>query len=72
MRSFVKIKPSQISQITFSFTNIGQSRPCREFSTSQICVLTLFAKIKLSQKISEFTVFGVMCHFQAEPESCYR
>ena len=43
MRSFVKIKSSRIGEITLSFTRI--SHPCHEFSTPQICVLTLFAKI---------------------------
>ena len=32
------------------YTDIGISRPCHEFSTTQICVLTLFAKIKFSRK----------------------
>ena len=50
MRSFVKIKSPQIGEITLSFTDLSKSRPCREFLTSQICVLTLFAKIKFSQK----------------------
>ena len=34
-----------------SFTDVGKSRPSREFLTSQICLLTLFAKI------SEFIVY---------------
>ena len=46
MRSFVKIKSSRIGEITKPFTDIGKSRPSCEFFTSQICVLTLFAKIK--------------------------
>ena len=50
MRSFLKIKSSRIGEITLSFSDIGKSRPCREFSMSQICVLTLFAKIKFSRK----------------------
>ena len=29
--TFVKIKSSQIGEITLSFTYIGKSRPCREF-----------------------------------------
>ena len=29
-----------------SFTDIGKSCPSRDFLTSQICILTLFAKIK--------------------------
>ena len=49
MRSFVKIKPSQIGEIILSFTDIGKSRSCRDFLTSQICVLTLFAKIVFSE-----------------------
>ena len=55
MRSFVKMKSSQIGEITLLFTDIGTSHPCREFSASKICVLTLFAKNNLA-KISEFTV----------------
>ena len=50
MRSFVKMKSSRIGEITIPFTDIGKSRPCREFLTSQICVLTLFANIKCSRK----------------------
>ena len=36
MRSFVKINSSRIGEITLSLTDIGISRPCHEFSTSQI------------------------------------
>ena len=46
----MKIKSSQIGKITLSFTDISKSCPCREFLTSQICVLTLFVKIKFLQK----------------------
>ena len=46
----MKIKSSQIDKFTLSFADISKSRPCREFLTSQICVLTLFAKIKFSLK----------------------
>ena len=49
LRCFVQIKPSQVDEITLSFTDIGKSRPCREFLTSQIYVITLFAKIEYSQ-----------------------
>ena len=50
MQSFVKIKSSQSREITLSITDIGKSCPSREFLTSQVCLLTLFAKIKFSQK----------------------
>ena len=44
MRSFVKIKPLGIGDITLSFTDIGKSYPVRDFFTSQMCLLTLFSK----------------------------
>ena len=50
MRSFVKIKSSQNSEITLLFTDIEKSCPSRELLATQICLLTLFAKIKLSRK----------------------
>ena len=37
-------------EITMSFTDVGKSCPSHEFLMSQMCFLTLFAKI------SEFTV----------------
>ena len=45
----MKIKSLRNSEITLSFTDIGQSCPSHEFLTLQICLLTLFAKIKLLQ-----------------------
>ena len=59
MRSFTKIKPSQFSEITLSFTDIGESCPYCEFSKSQICVLTLFAKIKFSQKFPNLQYLNI-------------
>ena len=50
MRSFVKIKPSRNGKITLSFIEIGKSCLNREFFTSLICLLMLFAKIKFSRK----------------------
>ena len=50
MRSFVKIKPSRNGEITLSFIGGGKSCLSREFLTSQICLLTLFVKIKFSLK----------------------
>ena len=38
MRSFVKIKPSQIGDITLVFTDICKSCPVRDFLTSQMCL----------------------------------
>ena len=50
MRSFVKIKPSRNGKITLSFIDIGKSCLNREFLSSLICLLILFAKIKFSRK----------------------
>ena len=50
MRSLVKIKSSRIGEITLPLTDMGKSRPCRDFLTSKICGLTLFVNIKLSRK----------------------
>ena len=63
MRSFVKIKSSRIGEITLSFTDISKSCPCHEFLTSQICVLTLFAKIKFSRKFPNLQLlYFFLCH----------
>ena len=59
MRSFLKIKSSRIGALTLLFTNKGKSCPVRNFFTYQMCLLTLFAKIKYREKISEFTVFVI-------------
>ena len=50
LRSFVKIKSSRNGEINMSFTDKGKSCPCCKVLTSQICLLTLFAKIKFSLK----------------------
>ena len=46
----MKIKSSQNGDITLSFVNMTKSCPSREFIMSQICLLTLFAKITFSRK----------------------
>ena len=50
LRSYMKIKSSRNGELTLSFTDICKSCLSRDFSISQICLLTLFAKIKFSQK----------------------
>ena len=47
---FRENKSSQNGRITLSFTDIWKLCLSREFLASQICLLTLFAKIKLSRK----------------------
>ena len=59
MRSFFKIKSSRIGEISIPFTDIGKSRPCREFLMSQICVLTLFAKIKSGENFGIYSIVTV-------------
>ena len=53
MRSLVKIKSSRNAEITQSFTEIGKSCPSLEFLASQMCILTLLAKIKFSRKFPD-------------------
>ena len=48
--SFVKIKPLHNDEITL--TDKGKLCPSPDFLTSQICLLTLFGKIKFSIKFS--------------------
>ena len=50
-----KLNPREIAK-PLSFTDIVKSCLSCEVWTSQICLLTLFTKIKFSRKISEFTV----------------
>ena len=50
MRSFVKIKPSRNGKITLSFIDTGKPCLSGDFSTSLVCLLMLFAKIKFSRK----------------------
>ena len=58
MRSFVKIKASRNGEITLSFTDICKSCLSREFLMSQICLLTLFTKIKFSRKFPNLQYFS--------------
>ena len=57
MRSFVKIKSSRLREITLLFTDISKSRPYCEFLTLQICVLTLFAKIKFCEHFRIYSTY---------------
>ena len=61
----MKIKPSRNGKITLSFIDIGKPCLSREFFTSLICLLMLFAKIKFSRKfpnlqysVDKYDIFG--------------
>ena len=58
---FVKIKSSRNGEIILSLSDIGKSCHGRDFFTSQICLLTLFAKIDFSQKISNLQMYSIEC-----------
>ena len=62
MRSFVTNKPSRIGEITLSFTDIGKSGSSCEFLTPQICLLTIFAKIKFSRKFPNLQYYLLCSH----------
>ena len=55
MRSFVKIKPSRIGDITLSVTDIGKSYPVRDFYVANMS-FNAIRENKIHAKISEFTV----------------
>ena len=59
MRNFTKINPGEITK-SLAQSLVGESCSSREFLTSQICTLTLFAKKKriysISQCIAEYKV----------------
>ena len=47
----MKIKLSPYGEIILLFIDIGISCPGPEILTLQICLITLFVKLKLSQKL---------------------
>ena len=55
MRSFVKTKPSQIGDITLSFTDIGKTCPVHDFYVTNVS-FNAIRENKILAKISEFTV----------------
>ena len=61
MRSFVKIKFSGNGDIALPFTDLGKSCPSRDLLTSQVCLLTLFAKIKFSRKFPDLQYAQSVC-----------
>ena len=56
MRSFVKIKPSRIGDITLSFTDISKSCIVRDFFYVASVSFNAIRENKILAKISEFTV----------------
>ena len=68
MRSFMKINSSQNGNITLSFIDIGKSRPSHNLLMSQICLLTLFEKIKFSRKFPNLQYLITNCHYAVTPK----
>ena len=61
MRSSMKIKSLRNGKITLSTTDIGKSYPSSETFQSQVCLLTLFAKIKFSLKFPNLQYKNFAC-----------
>ena len=58
--AYAKLGENKILQrITLPFTNIGKSCPSGNFLSSQICLKSLFAKIKLSRKFPDLQYLSV-------------
>ena len=71
MRSFVKIKPSRIGDITLSFTDIGKSCPVRDFLRRKCVFSTLLAKMKFSRKFPNLqyqlcVAYRIRCRIESE------
>ena len=56
MRSFLKINPSRIGDITLSFADIRKSCPVRDLYVPNV-FFNAIRENKILMKISEFTVF---------------
>ena len=70
MRSFVKIRPSRNGEIIMLFTDLGKSYSSRDCLTSQIRLLTLFAKIHFRENFRIYNtcicdIFQVFWQLQA-------
>ena len=73
---FREMKPSRNGKITLSFIYIGKSCLSREFFTSLVCLLMLFAKIKFSRKYPNLQypmglgvfIFGIHIHLHQNLE----
>ena len=64
---FHENEPSRNGKITQSFIDIGKSCLSREFFTSLICLLMLFAKIKFSRKFPNLQyIFKLYAHEYAK------
>ena len=59
---FREKKPTRNGKITLSFIDIGKFWLSREFFTSLICLLMLFAKIKFLQKFPNLQFIGSNCN----------
>ena len=58
LQSFMKIKPSQNSEVTLSFNKVGISCPSCEFFNVANMSFIAIRENKILAKISEFTVFN--------------
>ena len=67
----MKIKSSRNGGITLLFTDVGILYHSRDFLTSQICLITLFAaENKILAKISGLTVHKTTSEIQPVPVFC--
>ena len=69
MLCFVKIKSSRIGEITLSFTDIGKSRACREFSTLKIYVLALLFYVQTRKFI--YLIIHMELSMNIHEAKCY-
>ena len=58
LRSFVKIKPSQIGDITLSFTDIGKACPVRDFLRRKCVVYRYTRKSNYREKFRIDSIYS--------------
>ena len=63
MWSFMKTISSRNEEITVSFIDVGKVRPSHEFLKLQICLSTLFAKVKFLRKCLNLQILKVVFLF---------
>ena len=67
-----KICYCKFGKFSQGFTDIGKSCPRRDFLMSQICILTLFSKIKVSRKFPNLQHTMVVHLYYSTIRSLYR
>ena len=70
MKFLREFKPSHDGEIILMFTDVGKQGSWCDFCTFKICLLTVFAKIKLSRTFLNLQLFNVLKKWDTTWISC--